>query len=142
MNQARDVMDRLTETAIEQHDIESAMNLYAENAVLMTPDTGEVRGREQISEYWHGMMDGFPDGHYETISKIEADGKAVDEGYFEGTNTVPMKTPTGETIPASGKHVKLRSCDVATVKDGMITEHHLYFDEAEFMRQLGLTPPS
>jgi predicted ester cyclase len=141
MNQARDVLDRLTNTAIGQHDIESAMNLYAENAVVMTPDAGTLHGRDEISAYWHDLMDAFPDGRYELISKIEADGTAVDEGYFEGTNTVAMKTPTGETIPATGKHVKLRSCDIATVKDGMVTEHHIYFDEGEFMRQLELTPP-
>ncbi|KPC73033.1 polyketide cyclase, partial [Thermoactinomyces vulgaris] len=75
----------------------------------------------------------------ETIAKLETDGMAVDEGYFIGTNTVDMKTPTGETIPATGKKVKLRSCDIATVKDGMITEHHVYFDESEFMRQIGLS---
>ena len=142
MNQARDVLDRLTETAANQHDLEAAMSLYAADAVVMTPDAGEIRGRDEITEYWHGLIDGFPDGHYESIAKTDAEDKAVDEGYFEGTNTAPMKTPTGETIQPTGKHVKLRSCDVATVKDGMITEHHLYFDEGEFMRQLGLTPPS
>lgn len=141
MNQARDVLDRLTNTAIEQHDLDRAMSLYAEDAVVMTPDAGVLHGRDEITAYWHDLMDAFPDGHYEHISRMEADGKAVDEGYFEGTNTVEMKTPTGETIPATGKRVKLRSCDIATVKDGMITEHHLYFDEGEFMRQLGLTPP-
>ncbi|THV42061.1 ester cyclase [Glycomyces buryatensis] len=139
MGQAREMMDRLTETAIERHDVDSAAQFYAENAVLATPDMGEIRGRDQISEYWHGMMDGFPDGHYEAISKLESDGKAVDEGFFIGTNTGAMKGPDGATIEATGKQVKLRSCDVATVEDGMITEHHLYFDEADFMRQLGLT---
>ena len=81
----------------------------------------------------------FPDAKFETISKLESDGKAVDEGYFIGTHTGELTTPTGETIPATGKKVKLRSCDIATVKDGMITEHHLFFDESEFMRQMGLS---
>lgn len=138
MGQARELMDRLTDTAIERHDIDSAMELYAENAVMATPDQGEIRGRDQISQYWHGLMDGFPNGHYETIGKLETDGKAVDEGFFIGKNTKPFKGPEGETIEATGKEVRLRSCDVATVEGGKITEHHLYFDEMEFMRQMGL----
>jgi predicted ester cyclase len=138
MGQARELMDRLTDTAIEHHDIETAMELYAENAVMSTPDMGDVRGRDRIAQYWHGLMDGFPDGHYEVAAQIESDGKAVDEGYFIGTNTQPMTGPGGERIQPTGKHVRLRSCDIATVRDGKIVEHHLYFDEAEFMRQLGL----
>jgi ketosteroid isomerase-like protein len=138
MNQARDVLDRLTATAVGEHDVDKAVGLYADDAVVMTPDAGPVRGREKISEYWHQFIDGFPDARYETISKIDADNRAVDEGFFIGTHTGTMTMPTGEMLEATGKRVRLRSCDIATVKDGMITEHHVYFDEGEFMRQLGL----
>jgi predicted ester cyclase len=130
-------MDRMTDIVVEQHDVERGMDLYAEDAVVSTPDVGELRGRDRIAEYWHGFIDGFPDSHYEPISKLESDGKAVDEGYFVGTNTAPLQGPEGQ-IEATGKQVKLRSCDIATVRDGKIVEHHLYFDEGEFMRQLGL----
>ncbi len=41
-------------------------------------------------------------------------------------------------MPATGKSVRLRSCDVATVEDGVITRHHFYFNEMELMNQLGL----
>lgn len=139
MGQARAVLDKLTDTAVERHDIDAAAALYADDAVLMTPDAGAVRGRENIAEYWHHFIDAFPDAHYETVAKLESDGRAVDEGYFIGTNTEAMTTPTGERIEATGKHVRLRSCDIASVKDGMVTEHHVYFDESEFMRQMGLS---
>jgi steroid delta-isomerase-like uncharacterized protein len=139
MGQARDVLDRMTETAVGRHDVDSAADLYSDDAVVMTPDAGAVKGHDKIAEYWHQFIDAFPDGKYEPIMKLESDGRAVDEGYFIGTNTGDMTTPTGETIPATGKKVKLRSCDIATVKGGKITEHHVYFDESEFMRQLGLS---
>ena len=139
MGQARDLMDRMTMLAVEQHDVDSAVDLYSEDAVVVSPDRGEIRGRREIAEYWHSLIDSFPDGHYEPMTKLEADNHAVDEGFFTGTNTEPLKTPDGETIPPTGKRVKLRSCDIATVQNGKITEHHLYFDDAEFMRQLGLS---
>lgn len=138
MGQAREVMDRMTAAAIQSHDLNSAVNLYADNAVMTTPDAGDVSGRNQITDYWRQFIDGFPDSKYEYISKVEAGNKAVDEGYFIGTHTAPVKMANGETLKATGKRVKLRSCDVATVENGRITEHHLYFDELEFLRQLGL----
>jgi steroid delta-isomerase-like uncharacterized protein len=141
MGQARNVLDKLT-AAVEAHSVDTAMGLYADNGVVTTPDAGEVRGREQIGDYWRQFIDGFPDVKYVPISRLEAGNKAVDEGWFEGTNTKPMKTPSGQTLPATGKHVKVRSCDVATVEKGKITEHHMYFDQKEFLSQLGLEEPS
>ena len=48
--------------------------------------------------------------------------------------------PTGETIRATGKRVRVRSCDVITVESGVITSHRFYFDQMEFLGQLGLVP--
>lgn len=138
MGQARDALDKLTKTAVEAHNVDAAMSTYSDNAVLSTPDAGEIRGQDQIAGYWRQFIDGFPDATFEYLSKIEAGNKAVDEGWFEGTNTEPIKSSSGETMPATGRHVKLRSCDVATVEDGKIVEHHLYFDELDFQRQMGL----
>lgn len=142
MGQARDVLDKLTAAVVEQHSLEAVVSHYADNAVVATPDAGDVKGRKQITDYWRQFIDGFPDSKFQYISKLEAGNKAVDEGYFEGTHTKPLKLPTGETVPATGKHIKLRACDVATVENGKITEHHLYFDELDFMRQLGLEESS
>lgn len=138
MGQAREVMDRLTMLAVEEHDLPSALNCYAEDAVVMTPDAGEVRGRDHIAEYWSQFVDAFPDSHYEHVGRYEAGGTAIDEGYYTGTHLAPMTTPSGETVPATGRRVRLRSCDVATVADGRIVEHHLYFDQADLLDQLGL----
>jgi ADP-ribosyl-[dinitrogen reductase] hydrolase len=62
------------------------------------------------------------------------------DGYFVGTHTAPLPTPTGEDIPATGKPVRVRACDIATVQNGVITSHRFYFDQMEFLGQLGLLP--
>src|SRR5688500_15090599 len=137
MGQAREVLDRLTETGVDQRDLDSAVDLYAEDAVMVTPDAGELRGRESIRGYWKQLVDAFPDSHYDTIGKFEAGSSAIDEGYYVGTNTAPLTTPSGDTLPPTGRMVKIRSCDVARVEDGKIVEHHLYFDQAAYFEQLG-----
>lgn len=138
MGQARETLDKLTKAATEAHSLDAVMRIYSDNAVVSTPDAGELKGREAISGYWRQFIDGFPDAKYQYLSKIEAGDKAVDEGWYEGTNTKPLQLPSGETMPATGKHIRVRACDVATVQNGKITEHHIYFDALDFQRQLGL----
>ena len=141
MGEAREVMDRLTD-AVMGGRADEVSDLYAENATVMTPDAGEVRGRDAISAYFNQFSQGFPDASWEPLSKLEASNTAIDEGYFIGTHTGPLETPTGETIPPTGKQVRLRECDVATVENGLITSHRFYFDQMEFVEQLGLAPPA
>ena len=140
MGQARDVLDRLTTLAVDARDVNAVAECYADNAVMTTPDAGDVRGREDIADYWRRFIEAFSDTRFDSQGKHEAGSAAIDEGYFIGTNTAPMGMPDGETVPATGKRVKIRSCDVATVKNGKITEHHLYFDQADLIGQLGIAP--
>ncbi len=80
----------------------------------------------------------FPDASWEPVAKHEAGDTAIDEGYSFGTNTGPLQMPSGDTLPPTGKRVRLRGCDVATVKDGRIVSHRFYYDQTEFAEQLGL----
>ena len=137
MGEAREVLDRLTE-AVMRGQVDELPNLYADDATLVTPDAGEIRGREAIAEYFATFSRAFPDASWEALSQLEVGDTAMDEGWFIGTHTAPLATPTGETIPATGKRVRLRECDVATVENGRITSHRFYFDQMEFLEQLGL----
>ncbi|MFI6014968.1 ester cyclase [Streptomyces sp. NPDC051243] len=142
MGQARDVMDRLTDAITTHADAKTFSELYAEDAVALTPDGGEIRGRDGIVEYWRQMTDAIPDGTYESVHAYEVGDTAIDEGYFSGRNTGPIQLPTGETLPPTQKEIRIRGVDFATVRDGKIVEYRLYFDEMDFLGQLGLLPPS
>jgi ketosteroid isomerase-like protein len=139
MGEAREVMDRLTE-AVTHPDLKVIADLYAQDAVAVTPDEGEIRGRDNIVEYWRQMTEMVPDGTFETLHAYESGDTAIDEGVFSGRNTGPIRLPTGETLPATQKQVRVRGVDIATVKDGRIVDYRLYFDEMEFLGQLGLLP--
>jgi ketosteroid isomerase-like protein len=138
MGEAREVMDRVTETAFRK-DRDGLVALYAPDAVVETPDQGTVSGCQAAADYLLEFMVAFPDASYEPAHEYEAGNTAIDEGFFVGTNTGPLKTPEGE-IPATGKAVRMRACDVATVENGMVTSHRFYFDQMELMSQLGLVP--
>jgi len=139
MGEAREVMDRVTAAMVGQ-DFETMASCYAENAVAVTPDQGEIRGREAIIEYLRQQTDVFPDTGYESVQKHESDNVAIDEGYLTGTHTKPLPMPPGDAFPPTGKRIRVRACDVATVEGGVITRHHFYFDQLEFLGQLGIGP--
>ena len=136
MGEAREVMDRLTDAALKG-DSEALKALYAQDAVAETPDEGTITGRDQIAAYLGEFSAAFPDAAYEHRYKHEAGDTAIDEGYFVGTNT-------GSTarLPATGRRVRLRECDVVTVENGVVTSHRFYFDVQDWLKQLGLAPES
>jgi ketosteroid isomerase-like protein len=139
VGEARAIMDRVTEV-ISSGDIEKGIQFYAPDAVVVTPDQGEVKGAEAIAAWTKQFLDAFPDQEYEPLYSHEDGNTAIDEGYFVGTNTGELQLPTGETLPPTGKSVRMRSCDIATVEGGRITSHRFYFDQVEFLTQLGLMP--
>ena len=140
MGKARDAADRMT-TALMSNDLKTVAECYADNAVAITPDQGEVSGQAGIVEYLGKFVEAFPDLRYEYLGKYESGNAAIDEGHITGTNTENLFGPGGESIPATGKQVRVRECDVVTVDDdGLIREHRFYFDQMEFLGQLGLLP--
>jgi ketosteroid isomerase-like protein len=136
MGQARETMDRLT-TAVMSGDRESLDQLYAADAVAETPEGPRLQGGAAIVDYLLTFKRAFPDASFESARKYEAGDTAIDEGYFVGTHTGALSTPEGE-VPPTGKHLRLRECDILTVADGVAVAHRFYYDQLDFMSQLGL----
>jgi steroid delta-isomerase-like uncharacterized protein len=139
MGEARGILDRVTQAAMSG-DVETLHGLYAEDAVIETPDQGTITGREAIVEWISGFQKAFPDLTYEPVNEYEIGNTAIDEGAVSGTHTGTLETPTGESVPPTGKRVRLRETDLATVENGKVTSHRFYFDQMELLAQLGLAP--
>ena len=137
MANAREISDRYTDL-INAHDAQAIGDLYADDGVLSDP-IGEFRGRQAIVEYWEGFFTALPDLAGRDEFKAESGDTAINEWSMSGTNSGPMETPEG-TIPATGKQVSMRGCDVITVRDGQVQSHRVYYDQLTFMTQLGLVP--
>ncbi|MFP5317304.1 MAG: ester cyclase [Acidimicrobiia bacterium] len=139
MGDARQAMARMT-AAMVNRDREALAAAYAPDAIAVTPDEGELKGREEIARYLGAFLTAIPDFHWESLAQHQSGDTAIDEGWVVGTNTGPVTLPDGDTLPATGKAVRVRGCDIATVEDGLIVRHHFYFDQIELLGQLGLTP--
>ncbi len=137
MGQARETMDRIT-AALLSGDRDALVQLYAADAVAETPDTPRLQGGAAIADYLLTFQRAFPDASFESAVKHEAADVAIDEGYFVGTHTGALSTPEGE-VPPTGKRLRMRECDILEVAGGVAVAHRFYYDQLEFMTQLGLT---
>jgi hypothetical protein len=60
-------------------------------------------------------------------------------GVFEGTFTKPMPIGNGKFIQPTGKAFKMPMCTVGHWKNGVMDEESLFWDNATYMRQIGLS---
>ena len=138
MPNAREVTDRLTE-AVNHEDLDAVTSCYSPDAVVIAPE-GTYKGRDQIAEYFQAWFTPFSEISADVTTKAAWGDQALDEWSLSCTNTGPLDMPTGETVPATGKRVTVRGVDICTVEDGLIVEHHVYYDQVELLGQLGLLP--
>jgi predicted ester cyclase len=116
-------------------------------AELMAPD-GEIvlvgsdtrfRGPSGAIEFSRMWADGFPDGRVKIDNVIASGDHVVVQYTGTGTQTGPLKSPTGE-IPATGRSITLDLCDIQEIRDGTIRLVQSYFDSASMLMQLGVIP--
>jgi hypothetical protein len=69
----------------------------------------------------------------------EADRVAV-EGSFVGTFTETLDGPTGP-VPPTGRAFRVEFADFFQIRDGGVVAHRVYYDQVDFLGQLGLMPP-
>ena len=122
------------------HDLARVAGFTQPDIVLVSPDTGEVKGRDQATERDRTFIEAFPDAKMDIVASYESGDTAIVEWVFRGTNTGPLPLPGGDTLAATGKQVTVRGADVATVNAGAVSRLHSYYDQVELMTQLGLLP--
>ena len=91
MGEARDILDRMTESVL-RGDADALAKCYANDAVAVTPDYGELIGRKAVVDYFRPFFEAFSEVSSEEIGRHEAGNVAIDEGYFTGTH--PRHSPT------------------------------------------------
>jgi predicted ester cyclase len=140
MSELTDMRDKHYE-GVTSGDLDKAASMMADDVENILPGAppGAANGLEAFRAFAKPFASGFPDSAMENMTTIEAGDTIITEGLFTGTNTGPLETPMG-TLPATGKKISLPFADIFVARDHKFVKHHLYFDQAAFMAQLGLVP--
>jgi steroid delta-isomerase-like uncharacterized protein len=99
-----------------------------------------IQGVDGIVEANKAWRAAFPDSKGTITSSLSSGDTAVIEILWEGTHRGPLQTPTGDSIAATGRAVKVPAVQIVKVSGERITENRHYFDSMTLMAQLGVTP--
>jgi steroid delta-isomerase-like uncharacterized protein len=123
---------------IDAHKVEEAAALCAPDARFTVSGLGDA-DLETWKHFVTAMVDAVPDTKHPVSNVVEVGDQVFVEFRWQGTHTRPLLSPQGE-IPATGKRIDIRCSSVFEVEAGRITAERGYFDQVEFLTQLGLMP--
>jgi steroid delta-isomerase-like uncharacterized protein len=106
---------------------------YAPNIVLHT--VPEIKGVANAKAYYANYVTGFSNREFIVKETFAQGNKLTKYWIFKGKHTGDFFG-----IPATGKTINVEGCTIATIVNGKITEERDFFDNLEFLRQLGLMP--
>jgi len=124
---------KVWDEVINEGKISVLDSAYAPDVVLHT--VPETKGAANAKAYYANYVTGFSDREF-TVKETFAPGNKLTKYWvFKGKHTGDFFG-----IPATGKTISVEGCTIATIINGKITEERDFFDNLEFLRQLGLMP--
>ncbi len=122
-------------TVLNKRDADALLPYWDENIVEYFP-TGTCRGRDEVHDYFASTFAAIPDFHIEART-IVAEGNTVFVrwhmiGTFSGAAWMG--------IEPNGARVELDGIDCFTLRDGLVVENFVVYDQISFARQIGLMP--
>jgi steroid delta-isomerase-like uncharacterized protein len=132
---------RRYDEAFNAQDPEARMANQTPDIEVVMPGGMTLLGPEQVAEVVQVFWEALPDGQISHENEVAAGDRVVIEGTLTGTHTGAFRSPQGE-IPATGNRIQLRYASVRRIRDGKVASEHLYFDQLEFLQQLGALPPA
>jgi hypothetical protein len=113
---------------------------HAPDIIVHWPDGRTTKGLEKHIEDMKVMFTFAPDNRIRIhpVKFGSGDWTAV-TGWLEGTFTKPMVLPNGKAIQPTGKAYRIPMATIAHWnRNGVMDEEYLFWDNAEFMKQIGL----
>lgn len=112
---------------------------HAADVIVHYPDGSTTTGLAPHIEKLKPQFAFAPDTHIDEhpIKLADGDYTAV-KGYLEGTFTQPMDMGDGNVVQPTGKAFRLPMVTMARWKDGVMQEEWLFWNNAEFMKQIGV----
>jgi steroid delta-isomerase-like uncharacterized protein len=116
-------------------DIDSAVEVFAVDAVDHDPAPGQSPGREGFREFFRALARAFPDAHFDPEYLVADDDHVCVAYTVTGTHKGPF-----HDIPATGKRIEVRGLQLGRFENAEIVERWGSTDELGIMQQIGAMP--
>jgi predicted ester cyclase len=134
--------------AINDQDWDHLYGLHVDNIVMASPDLPvPVEGRGAVLDRLRAWGEVLPDLSWKRLRGFGQGDWVCVELLITGTHKGPLRHGLDPAmlekqkdgfVPPTGNRIELRGCVVYKVEQGEISESHIYYDQLEFMKQLGL----
>ena len=122
-----------TEAVGDQAEAEAAFrSLYADPVVVNGTSTAVA----QLVGRARSLQAAFEGLRAEILDEVETEDRVVVAFHLRGRHTGTFPSPLGD-VAATGRDVQVRTIDVLTVRDGLITQIWVVADDLGLLTQLG-----
>jgi hypothetical protein len=133
------VFDTLDFDVFSNQKWERLHESHAKDIVVTWPDGHETRGISKHIDDLKAMFVFAPDITIKTHPIRFGSGTWTSvTGVMTGTFTKPMPLPDGKSLPPTGKRFAISMATIAHWTDGTMDHEWLFWDNQDFMNQLGL----
>jgi predicted ester cyclase len=126
--------------ALNSGDVDAAVAMVSPSAEIRIP-SGPIAGAEGYRAWLETLFRAIPDMHHQIQGLVGESEQTIGFEYrVTGTFSGPLATPGGDA-PPTGNAIDMIGADFWKFEGDLIVAYDVYYDQLEFFRQLGLTPP-
>ena len=134
------LLERFSAEGSQGPNWDMVKQLYDENIKFVAPDGTVIQGLDNQIKNMQQMYVAAPDVKVTShnIQFGSGDWTAASQ-IMEGTFTGVLQKPDGTTIQGTGKKFKMAACSLLRWKNDKIIEEHVFWNDAEFNKQIGIS---
>jgi predicted ester cyclase len=123
-------------------DLSKADPYEADGFMAEGPGAAGPMNKEQNRMYLQNFLTAFPGSKFEVLLTVaQGDYVVMHWKVSGGAHTGPLRSPSGATIPPTGKTATVMGSTTTQVKNGKSTHSWTFWDMTSLLGQLGLLPP-
>ena len=123
--------------ALDARDLDGAIKFWAKGGLERITPVGDFQAPEGLREFFGGLWAAIPDSTFEILDLVADDEHVAVRWRSAGT----FCGAAFQGIEPTGARIDFEGIDMFTIKDGLIQSNNVYYDGAEFARQIGMLPP-
>lgn len=133
-----ETFDELDLEAFNSRDMKRIGEIHADNVIVHNPDGTQTSPFPPHSEELEFLFDTFEFKVAEHIVGFGHGEWTAGISISEGRWAKPITLPDGTVLQPTGKPVSLKIATIARWENGRIAEEYLFWDNADWNRQIGL----